>query len=121
MRLHKFIIVLLLVTILALFYVWQQTEIIKLAYDGQQKSRAYRSMLDKNYILMYNLAILKSSQNLGQKVFIDNSEFQMPEAKQVVELKYVALNTINPASKQKKNILTRLFDFGLRAEAKPVK
>ena len=121
MKLPRFAAAAALVTGLALLYVYQQTEIIKLAYDGQQKSRLYRQLLDKGNILMYNLAILKSSANLGQKVFLESSGFQMPEAKQVMELKYTVLTGLDSSSKAKKSLLSRIFDLGLRAEAKPVK
>jgi len=83
LRLRFFIIIVAGITLLSLAYTWQETEIIKLAYQENQKTRDYKELLDKNRALRYNLVSLKSSSNLGAKLFNDNTEFEIPRSTQM--------------------------------------
>lgn len=83
MRLRYFVITLSIITILALAYTWQETEIIRLAYLENQKNKALRELLDINYSLRYNLISLKSSSNLGKKLLGESAKFEMPKPAQI--------------------------------------
>lgn len=86
MRLKYFIIILFTVTLLSLFYAWQQVSIIKLAYEENNKAAVYKEFLDRNRNLRYNLIKLKSSYHLGNKLLDDNTDFEIPKRSQTLTL-----------------------------------
>lgn len=86
MRLKYFLITLFLVTACSLIYVWEQVEIIKLAYRQDAVNKSYKELLDRNHYLRYNLISLKSSSYLGSKLLDDNSNFEIPRQSQMFTL-----------------------------------
>jgi hypothetical protein len=44
-----------IVTLFSLLYVYQQTEILHLAYVGQKRVTAFEDLFDKNSVLRYNI------------------------------------------------------------------
>lgn len=86
MRLRYFIIILFIVTLLSLIYTWQQVNIIKLAYQENNKAAIYKELLDSNHYLRYNLIKLKSSYNLGNKLLDDKTDFEIPKHSQMLTL-----------------------------------
>ncbi len=122
MRLSKFILLSTFVTCSCLFYVYQQTEIFRLAYVGEKKSAAFHDSLDKNAILRYNI---NKSTSL---VLIDNkvsgyANFEMPGSFRVVKLGYPEgnLRIANQSSSSKlKRIAISLFGITRQAEARTI-
>lgn len=86
MRLKYFILILTIITSLSLAYVWQETEIIKLAYQSEARSRSRKELLDRNRHLRYNLISLKSCAYLGNKLLNDNSNYEIPKRSQMMTL-----------------------------------
>ena len=86
MRLRYFIPGLTVVTVLSLFYVGQQTEVIKLAYQANKINKLHKELLDRNHYLRYNLISLKSAYHLGGKLLSENTNFEMPKQSQMVSL-----------------------------------
>ena len=86
MRLRYFIPGLSVVTVLSLFYVGQQTEVIKLAYQANKINKLHKELLDRNHYLRYNLISLKSSYHLGGTLLSENTNFEMPKQSQMVSL-----------------------------------
>lgn len=86
MRLRYFIPGLTVITVLSLFYVGQQTEVIKLAYQANKINKLHKELLDRNHYLRYNLLSLKSSYNLGGKLFSENSKFELPKQSQMISV-----------------------------------
>lgn len=83
MRLKYFVLTLSVTVLLSLAFTWQQVEIIKLAYQENRKTKNYKDLLDKNYSLNYALTSLKSSHNLGGKLFSGDTEFEIPKSSQM--------------------------------------
>jgi len=122
MRLSKFLLLVTFITLLCLIYVYQQTEIFRLAYIGQKQSVIFHDFLDKNAMLRYNI-----NQNTSL-VLINNklsryADFEMPNSYRVVKLVYPSqglriakrLRTL-----QLKNIVTSLFGIKRQAEARTI-
>jgi len=122
MRLSKFLLLVIFITCFCLLYVYQQTEIFRLAYIGQKKSAVFNDFLDKNTMLRYN--INKNSS----LVLIDNrvsgyAKFEMPDSYRVVKLVYPqkGLRIANQSRSSKlQNIATALFGIKRQAEARTI-
>jgi len=103
-------------------YVYQQTEIFRLAYIGQKESTVFHDSLDKNAMLRYNI-----NKNTSL-VLIDNrvseyANFEMPDSYRVVKLAYPQgnLRIANQARSSKlKTIAFSLFGINRQAEAKTI-
>jgi len=121
MKLSKFLALAFMITFFSLFYVWQQTEVFHLAYDGQKNLAAFQDLLDENSILRYNLKRNTSLVRIGSKVS-NSGDFQMPDNYCLVKLD-IAKKSVKVASNhppQKKNLLSRIFDIKRQAEAKTI-
>ena len=86
MRLKYFALSLFFLTSLSLVYAWQQVEIIKLAYQQNQKSKICNEFLDRNHYLKYNLVSLKSSSYLGSRLLNDDLKFEIPSQSRMLTL-----------------------------------
>ena len=85
MRLNKFLSMAFFVTFFSLLYVYQQSEIIRLAYAGQKQRMVFQDLLDKNSVLRYNIERSASLVSIGSNIS-GNSDFQMPDKYQLVKL-----------------------------------
>ncbi len=139
MQLTKFLIIILLVTLLALLYVYQQSKIIHLAYQEQERLALLESLIDKNNNLRYNINRRMSLISMAE-VWQDG-DFQWPHREQLVSSSTVQQTPgdnkqTNPVGKitlaaggtktsnggrETENIFTRLFGLKSQAEATPVK
>ncbi|MDD5730186.1 MAG: hypothetical protein PHN57_03550 [Candidatus Omnitrophica bacterium] len=117
----KFLLASGVVTFLCLLYVWQQTEILRLAYVGQKDVSTFQDLLDKNSALRYNLKRNTSLTHLGNKVS-ETQDFQMPETYCLVKLNSPEenLKTSNFNFTRKENLLARLFSIKRQAEAQTI-
>ena len=120
MKLSKFLSVIFSVTFVSLLYVYQQTEIIRLAYAGQKNTAIFEELLDTNSALRYNLGKSVSLVRLGSKIEQDK-DFQMPESYRLVKLSYPQ-GLVNKAALEVKreNLFSRIFGVKEQAEARTV-
>lgn len=122
MRLPKFIILLALVTFISLIYVQLQIEIFKQAYQGSLNESRLNDVLDDNSILMYNILVSKSAQNVGDKLLSNERNLQFAERQQITEVRIPFQTTgINIASrriKEQPSLFARIFMLKSQAEAK---
>lgn len=120
MRLAKFLSTVSLVTIFSLLYVYQQSEIYRLAYLGQKRHSIFQDLLDKNTRLRYNMQKSASLVQIGNKV-MDNKDYEMPATFQLVKLSYPLENSnIKYRVIKKQNLIARFFSVKTQAEAKTI-
>jgi hypothetical protein len=114
MRLSKFLLIAFIATGLALVYVCQQTEIFRLAYDGQKSTKKFQALLDANSHLRYSFKQKTSLVYIGNKV-AGQSDFAMPE-------NYCLVKLDQPAAKpvRGETMISRIFGIKRQAEARTV-
>mgnify|MGYP000510089135 CR=1 FL=1 len=120
-KVHKFLIAVVAITSFAVLYVWQQTEIFRLAYAGQKKALLYQDLVDRNNYLRYNIERSASLVRLGNDV-IEDKAFEMPAAY------YRLVSARNPHRSlraqqqmpQRESLVFRLFGIKRQAEAKTI-
>ena len=117
MRLSRFLIGALVVTGFSLGYVFQQTEIFRLAYDGQKHSKKFQALLDANSNLRYNFKQKTSLVCIGKEV-AGQGDFAMPENYCLVKLdpSYTLVKGTRPARRE--TVVARLLGIKRQAEAK---
>lgn len=117
MRIPRFALVCVSATALALAYVWQQTEIFRLAYVGQKQLGHFEELLDVNSALRYNLTRKTSVSHMGLQA-AQGSEFHLPE--QFCLLRVPGEQTVRSGRQQvedKMTLIARMFGFRRQAEA----
>lgn len=115
MKLSKFLLLLVFFTLFSLFYIFQQTEIFRLAYEGQKKQASFQELLDKNTILRYNIAKQASLVHIGDRIK-KSADFQMPDNYRLVKLPYNLEDTkISQYNSKKENLVMQF--FGIKHEA----
>lgn len=119
MRTGKIMLLLCVITFLSLIYVWQQTEIFRIAYEGQKNLGLFEDLLDKNTLLRYNIKTRGSLIQIGDKVS-QESDFQMPDSYRLVRLNYTDKNLRLARQASKEGILSRFFSIKRQAEAKTI-
>lgn len=120
MRLNKFLSAAVFITLFSVLYVYQQSEIIRLAYAGQKQHVVFQDLLDKNSILRYNIERNASLVSIGNNIS-GHSDFQMPEKYQLVKLVPTSEGvTFAEASNSNPGIISRILGLNRRAEAKTV-
>ena len=77
MRTSRCILYTALGTVLCLFYVFQQTEIVKLAYNITSAEKVLEASLDKKTSLEYTLSNLESPLSLDKNLFLKNDGYEM--------------------------------------------
>jgi len=104
----------------SLLYVYQQTEIFRLAYVGQKKLVALEELLDKNTYLRYNIERNASLVQIGDRVS-GNADFQMPDSYRLVRLvpSKEGFRLRAPAS-GKETLVSRIFGVKRQAEAETI-
>jgi hypothetical protein len=121
MKLGKSLLVITFITVFSLLFVWQQTEIFRLAYEGQKIETDFRNTLDKNSVLRYNLKTNTSLTRIYGKIST-SEEFQLPDAYMLVKLSSPSVNGRShrqlPAKEE--NLFARIFGVNRSAEAKTV-
>ncbi len=120
MRLNKFLTIIISVTLFSLFYVYQQTEILRLAYGEQRHQVVFQELLDRNSILRYNIEKSCSLVNIGGSVS-NRSDFQMPDKYQLVRLVPSKEGlTLARGMPYKETLLSRVFGIKKQAEARTI-
>jgi hypothetical protein len=120
MKLSKFLLTISSITLISLLYVYQQTEILRLAYAGEKKVAAFEDLLDKNSILRYNIGKSASLVHIGSKIS-GSADYEMPVTYRLVRLaaRERPLRATQVAS-NRENLLSRLFGIKQQAEAKTI-
>jgi hypothetical protein len=120
MKLQKFLCIVSFITSFSLLYVYQQTEIFRLAYVGQKKQALYQDLLDKNNILRYNIKTKASLVQIGDSIS-RSSDYEMPSSYRLVRLapSREGLGS-SEQSLNRETIISRLFGIKRQAEAKTI-
>jgi hypothetical protein len=120
MKLPKFLSIVTFITSFSLLYVYQQTEIFRLAYVGQKKQALYQDFLDKNNFLRYNITSRASLAQIGNTIS-GNPDYEMPNTYRLVRLSpsREGLN-FEQQSLGRETIFSRLFGIKRQAEAKTI-
>ena len=120
MKMSKFLSVTVFVTSFCVLYVYQQSEIFRLAYLGSKKQNTYNELFDKNTALSYNIKKSSSLVNIGTRIN-GTSDFQMPDNYRFV--KVVAskdeLKSVNQ-NQAKAGLLAGIFSLKREAQAKTI-
>ncbi len=121
MKLSKFLLFVTSFTFFSLLYVYQQSEIFRLAYLGEKRILLFEDLLEKNTILRYNIEASASLTRIGNKLS-SAKDYEMPGKFQLVRLSRDLENTsLNLAPRAKKqNMLVRFFSVKREAQAKTV-
>jgi hypothetical protein len=122
MKLPKFLIIVLTVTIISLCLVYQQTQITVLTYLNGRNNKAYQELLDKNIALRYNLEKTRSISSLGNKVLVGDTNFEIPQQTQLAQIERPReYESFAQKAIARETILTRIFGARTEAEAKTTK
>jgi len=117
---NKFLSMITCVTLFSLLYVYQQTEILRLAYSEQRQYAVFQELLDKNSILRYSIEKNCSLVNIGGSVS-NHSDFQMPDKYQLVRLVPSKEGvTFARGAANKETLLARVFGIKRQAEARTI-
>lgn len=120
MRLSKFISLTVFITSFSVLYVYQQSEIFRLAYLGQKKQATFNELLDKNTALRYNIKKNSSLVNIGNRISGTN-EFQMPDNYRFV--KFISSRNglkLADQNQSRESLLARIFSLKREAQAKTI-
>lgn len=122
-NIFKPIISIMAITLIALIYVHQQIETVKLSYTLGVKENNLERMLDRREALRYNIKALENPSRLEKVLLSRNIYTAFPRKAQIVNMITTrpAANTPEPvraAGIEKKIVYPKIFEFlGLRAEA----
>ncbi|HOU36801.1 MAG TPA: hypothetical protein PK562_05980 [Candidatus Omnitrophota bacterium] len=121
MKVSKFLAVLISVTVLSLVYVWQQNEILRLAYERQKNYAFFQDLLDANSSLRYNLTHNTSVTKIAGRIS-QESDFTMPDNYCLVKVPAPARQTwyAQGYTGRKQTLVSRVFGIRRQAEAKTI-
>lgn len=120
MKLSKILPLIVSTTLFSLLYVYQQTEIFRLAYEGQKQQVHFQELLDRNTLLRYNIESKASLVEIGSNL-IQVKDYEMPNTYQLVRTSY-AQSSPKLVQQQPKgqNFIARFFSIKREAQAKTV-
>ena len=116
----KFLSVTVFVTSFCVLYVYQQSEIFRLAYLDSKRQNTYNELLDKNTALSYNIKKGSSLVNIGSRISGTN-DFQMPDNYRFVKV-ITSKDGLRPVnqSQAKTGLLASIFSLKREAQAKTI-
>ncbi len=125
MRIFKFIISIIILTLASLLYVHQQVELVKLSYAIDYKEKKLEHALDRKEALRYNIKQLEDPSRLEKILIAKKIDVSFPKKGQVVNAYILSSNTkskiegsVKSAGIERKTNIFKIFEFfGLRAEA----
>jgi hypothetical protein len=118
MKLPKFLLAVSVLTFVSILYVYQQTEIFRLAYSGQKRVSVYQELLDKNIQLRYNIEKSGSLTRIGTKIS-KRLELQMPDSYRLVKVP-AKQPKVPPQPARGQDLASRIFSVKRQAEAKTI-
>jgi hypothetical protein len=123
MRLFRYIISVIVLTVASLAYVHQQIELVKLGYTIDCKEKLYKEMIDRRDIIRYNISNLESPSRLESALLSRKVTVSYPKNSQIVILPKavsytMGLPVLGIAALEERTPFFRFFDFLTgRAEA----
>lgn len=123
MRLFRYAVSIVVLTVAALTYVHQQIELVKLGYAIDCKEKICKEMLDRRDILRYNISNLESPSRLENALLSKKVTVSYPRNGQVIILSKaasytMALPILGVSALEERTPIFRFFDFLTgRAEA----
>jgi len=123
MKPSKSILTVIVMTLLALLYVHQRVELVKLSYEIDCKEKCLNEMLDRKEHLGYNVDNLEAPSRLENILLAKNIEIGLPKRAQIVKgrQQVFAVQVERPlrtASIETRSSIAKIFEFlGLGAEA----
>jgi len=120
MKMSKFLSVTVFVTSFCVLYVYQQSEIFRLAYLVSKKQNNYNELFDKNTALSYNIKKSSSLVNIGTRIN-GSSDFQMPDNYRFVKV-IASKDELKPVNQNqaKAGLLAGIFSLKREAQAKTI-
>ncbi|MBM3249263.1 MAG: hypothetical protein FJZ09_00240 [Candidatus Omnitrophica bacterium] len=120
MRVSRFLAIVSCVTCFSLLYVYQQTEVFRMAYMGQKRQSSVDDLLDKNAVLRYNIQRKASLVEIGNRIS-GSTEFQMPDTYRLVRVR-PARNSLKLAQGPalRETLFSRFFGIKRQAEARTI-
>lgn len=86
MKIYKFSTALVFVTAVALLYVHQQVQLLKISYHINTNEKDLTRLLDQNRALIYNITRIKSPVNLDKKFLASKKDYSIPQQWQIVKV-----------------------------------
>jgi hypothetical protein len=86
MRTSRLIFYAFLGTVAGLFYVFQQTEIVKLGYKITSTEKILQTALDRKTSLEYTLSSLESPSHLDKTLFLQDNRFEIAQRYKLVKV-----------------------------------
>ncbi|MDP3730448.1 MAG: hypothetical protein Q8R14_02860 [Candidatus Omnitrophota bacterium] len=115
MRLFKYIALLGIITLIALVYVHQQVELVKLSYEIDCKEKKLKEMLDRKGVLRYNISNLESPSRLEKVLLERKVSVSYPKRGQVIRLarnpSRVPSRLLRVSGLEERAGIFKLFDF----------
>ncbi len=116
---QKLLSVIIFITLFSLLYVYQQTEIFRLAYIVEKKQAFLEDLLDKNTVLRYNINQTSSLVHIGDKIS-NSKDFQMPDAYRLVRMASPAGQAGSASAAPRETLITKIFSVKRQAEARTI-
>ena len=129
MRLDKFILLMVLVTVLALIYTHMQMKVFDLAYRNRLREGAVKELLEENGHIMYSLLQMKSSKYLGERLLKENPDMKFADSSDIVKVSTIKQpyqkdsldDTAHLQGQQQTKSKLSFLPFGKQAEARDQK
>ncbi|MDD3345039.1 MAG: hypothetical protein PHO34_01185 [Candidatus Omnitrophica bacterium] len=120
MKMGKFLSITVFVTSFCVLYVYQQSEIFRLAYLGSKRQSTYKELLDKNTALSYSIKKSSSLVNIGTRIS-QTHDFQMPDNYRFVKV-VSSKDGLRPVSQGqgREGLLAGIFSLKREAQAKTI-
>ena len=120
MKMTKFLSLTIFITSFCVLYVYQQSEIFRLAYLGSRRQNTYNELFDKNTALSYNIKKSSSLVNIGNRIS-QTHDFQMPDKYRFVKV-VASRDGIRPVSQKEggENLFAAIFSIKREAQAKTI-
>ena len=83
MNLKKCLVAVTFITCMALLYVHQRVELIKVGYEVRGAEKDMYTLLERHRNLVYNITSLTSAPHLDSVLLADNTYMKFPEKDQV--------------------------------------
>ena len=112
-----------IITLVALIYVHQQVELVKLSYSIERKEKRVKDMLDRRESLGYNVNNLEAPYRLEQALLSRNVDIAFPRRANVVKIARLRHNPRNDERIRSSGLERKFNLFGIteffspRAEA----
>lgn len=127
MRTSRWFFYTVMITVLSLCYVAQQTEIVKLGYRINRAEKVLEALQDKKTSLEFTLSRLESPMHLDKSLFLNNNDFEMAQNFKLVKVSPAGKNKAILVAKRTAapSVLQRIAKLGIfsakQAEAKTIK